>query len=1075
MLYLLLEQPIWFAFVILLVVIIIVYNKVSQRLARLSREVDQLQLKLSQYEYHRAAQDVQPATTSLNSLAASQHSVKFTPVFTPLLVPPFLPSFLASVMEETLTLNQTSTPEDKAPFEQWLTSTLPSPSSDPSGDSQSAPTMDSPTESITPQSTQQPTPVTNPPMEPDERSLPIVTSLFKSVQNWFMGGNLVVRVGVIVLLIGVVLLLRLLSEYIEIPIGLKLGGIVIAGLALAGLGLKLAKKRFAYGITLQGTGLSIAYLTTFFAYDVYRVIPSLPSFAALAILSAVTIGLAVRQNAFPLALLAFSGGFFAPLLTSTETGSLVMLFSYYLLLNVAIAITAHYRTWKVLNLLGAGVTFGLAYYWGLTENLSAELQSQRWALVLITALHWVLYLFIVIRYAQQIIAYNSKSAAPTVSSQASHLPAAQLNHSLYVFPIDIGLLFSVPLLAFGIFNVLLDGITHALTLTSALFATIYLVLSWLFIRRSQQYALVTEGMLALGLGFLALTVPLAMDAEWIAMGWAIQGLALVWFGRRSLRAWSVWLGVLLQLIGVVILLPDLVINLDSTLTELPTLALSLSALSALASMFILRASNSPIVLSQDLEQSDPASDPASEPALATNELPKLARALGVSQHAAQQRLTSINSQSAAFKSLWQSPVLITLLTFITACWSLFVLSLNLEQWLELWFKDGHLATSMLIAMATLGCLIGYWLIDRLYHWPEIRKFSHAPLLLFYFMLVIQLPQHVEFHQQWSALHWTIFIALIIGWLVVGQLWLKTWHSHRTLSRFDSATWLGTGVLVLAAAIHYGLPASHGVVTILIPVAVMLIGFWLSYRYYSAQVNTSYEATTSLFHSQSQPLYWFDWQTALLDCARVFVPLTLSWVVITNWYYDGEVWGLPYIPTINLYDLTLGLVLLYGFGLNYFNQSRSKALLPIAHQKEGYRNNTGNFLLIILGLIGFWVVSSMLIRTLHTYAGTPLWHRGAWDSEQVQTGLTILWTLLALVATIIASRHWLRALWFMGIGLLGLVVLKLVVVDLSQTEAIWRVVSFIGAGSLILLIGYLAPLPPEQKDEGDNSETVANED
>ena len=189
---------------------------------------------------------------------------------------------------------------------------------------------------------------------------------------------------------------------------------------------------------------------------------------------------------------------------------------------------------------------------------------------------------------------------------------------------------------------------------------------------------------------------------------------------------------------------------------------------------------------------------------------------------------------------------------------------------------------------------------------------------------------------------------------------------------------------------------------------------------------------------------------------------------------GGVWGLPYIPVISLYDITLGVILLYGFGLYYLNQHRSKTSLPIPHHSEGYRNNTGDFLLTVLGLIGFWVVSSILVRTLHAFVATPLWYQGAWDSEQVQTGLTIIWTLLALVATIIASRHWLRALWFMGIGLLGLVVLKLVVVDLSQTEAIWRVVSFIGAGSLILLIGYLAPLPPEQKDEAENTEAVANE-
>ncbi|MFP3353590.1 hypothetical protein R0K04_19645, partial [Pseudoalteromonas sp. SIMBA_153] len=76
------------------------------------------------------------------------------------------------------------------------------------------------------------------PIEPDERSLPIVTSLIHSIKNWFLGGNLVVRVGVLVLLVGVVLLLRLLSEYIEISIATKLIAVGVTGLALAALGLK---------------------------------------------------------------------------------------------------------------------------------------------------------------------------------------------------------------------------------------------------------------------------------------------------------------------------------------------------------------------------------------------------------------------------------------------------------------------------------------------------------------------------------------------------------------------------------------------------------------------------------------------------------------------------------------------------------------------------------------------------------------------------------------------------------------------------------------------------------------------
>ncbi|MCG3862324.1 DUF2339 domain-containing protein, partial [Psychrobacter sp. Ps5] len=385
-------------------------------------------------------------------------------------------------------------------------------------------------------------------IEPDERSLPIVTSLIHSMQNWFFGGNLVVRVGVLVLLVGVVLLLRLLSDYIEIPITIKLIGIGIIGLALAALGLKLAKNRFAYGITLQGAGLAIAYLTTFFAYSVYHVLASVPSFIGLGLLSAITIALAVRQNAFPLALLALSGGFFAPILTSSDIGNLVTLFSYYLLLNVTIAVIAHYRTWKMLNMLGVMVTFGLAYYWGITENLSAIIEAQRWTLVLLVALHVLLYLFVVIRYAQQIIAYNTLNEAnfahPDTVKHPNDVNKIHWGNYSYIFPIDTGLLFSVPILAFGLFAALLDAIPNGLTFTSAILAAIYLGIGWVFVQRSQRYALITEGMLALGFGFLALVIPLALNAEWIAFGWSVQGLALVWFGRRSLRAWSVLFGLL---------------------------------------------------------------------------------------------------------------------------------------------------------------------------------------------------------------------------------------------------------------------------------------------------------------------------------------------------------------------------------------------------------------------------------------------------------------------------------------------------------------------------------------------------
>ncbi|MGP5221519.1 DUF2339 domain-containing protein [Psychrobacter celer] len=1012
MLYLLMNPLGWLAFTILFIIASVLYISIHSQIQQLRREMAALQAELKQYK------DSIDAASNAHSEPSSQDTEHQQTTSQP------------PVLSERPELPESA----NRPLSELPTPPLPAASSLSTENRQATATI-----------------------EPDERSLPIVTSLIYSIKSWFFGGNLVVRVGVIVLLIGVVLLLRLLSDYIEIPITIKLIGIGLMGLGLAALGIQLAKNRFAYGITLQGAGLATAYLTVFFAYSVYQVLASVPSFIGLGLLSAVTIGLAVRQNALPLALLALSGGFFAPVLTGEDTGSLVALFSYYLLLNITVAVIAHYRTWKMLNLLGVLVTFGLAYYWGATNNLSATIEAQRWTLVLLVTLHVLLYLFVVIRYAQHIIAYNTLNetdiAQMTVDSIYGTNPstdASTNNHTknsannTYVFPIDTGLLFSVPILAFGLFAALLDAIPHALTLTSAVLAVIYLGIGWIFVQRSQRYALITEGMLALGFGFLALVIPLALDAEWIAFGWSVQGLALVWFGRRSLRAWSVLFGLGLQLLSIAMLMITVVF----TIKDYPTLALTISALSYLAAMFVLRASNAPM-------------DDTNSQRHADQTLVKYANTLGIGELATKQWLASINSQSMAFNLMWHSPRLSRFLTFTAVVWLLYVLVINLDQWLANW----HIATTALLGLAALTSLVLYYAVNQYRSWLEIRQFFHGLLLLLYATLLFQLPQRYEFYYQWSTFHWSIFIALLIGGLVIGQLWLKTWHKAAELTRFDSASWLGAGIIVLAEAMHYGLPDSKGVMTVLVPVAFMLAGLWWTQRhamakYHDEQSNTHSKAATSAF-----PLAWFDWSQALLDSAKIFVPITLGWALFTNFTYDGVIWALPYFPLFNLYDLTLWLVVFYALGVYLLRQPRgsgSRNLLKAIPKND--------MLLIVLALIGLWIGSSMLVRTLHAFIGTPLWTGsvygvtgGAWNSEQVQTGLTILWTLIALVATISASRYGQRTLWFMGIGLLGAVVLKLVLVDLSQTEAIWRVISFLGAGSLILVIGYLAPLPPARKD------------
>ena len=61
--------------------------------------------------------------------------------------------------------------------------------------------------------------------------------------------------------------------------------------------------------------------------------------------------------------------------------------------------------------------------------------------------------------------------------------------------------------------------------------------------------------------------------------------------------------------------------------------------------------------------------------------------------------------------------------------------------------------------------------------------------------------------------------------------------------------------------------------------------------------------------------------------------------------------------------------------------------------------------------------------------------------------------------LVATRRAMRPLWMVGAFLLAVVVVKLFVLDLGSLSGLPRIVAFLGVGVLLLLIGYLAPLPP----------------
>lgn len=171
-----------------------------------------------------------------------------------------------------------------------------------------------------------------------------------------------------------------------------------------------------------------------------------------------------------------------------------------------------------------------------------------------------------------------------------------------------------------------------------------------------------------------------------------------------------------------------------------------------------------------------------------------------------------------------------------------------------------------------------------------------------------------------------------------------------------------------------------------------------------------------------------------------------WTLAANAFSTGAARPLAHVPLLNPLDIGVGFALL-GVWMWLRSPATQRAFAAQRWLTPG-----------ALGGAGFVWLNAMLIRAFHHYGGVPYrWH--AWvRSLPVHTGITLLWTATALALMWFAARRAQRAPWIVGAVLLAAVVGKLVLVDLSGSGTVTRIVSFIGVGVLMLVIGYVAPLP-----------------
>ncbi|MDR1874628.1 MAG: DUF2339 domain-containing protein [Synergistaceae bacterium] len=105
------------------------------------------------------------------------------------------------------------------------------------------------------------------------------------------------------------------------------------------------------------------------------------------------------------------------------------------------------------------------------------------------------------------------------------------------------------------------------------------------------------------------------------------------------------------------------------------------------------------------------------------------------------------------------------------------------------------------------------------------------------------------------------------------------------------------------------------------------------------------------------------------------------------------------------------------------------------------------------------------RIFHFYGRIPFALSELWGNLVFQTTITFLWGLWSLGMMRAGSRnpeH--RRIWNVGAALLSCNILKLLLADLAGTGSLTRIVSFLGLGVLLIVIGVLTPLPARNEIE-----------
>jgi uncharacterized membrane protein len=321
------------------------------------------------------------------------------------------------------------------------------------------------------------------------------------------------RIGILAMLIGVAWFLKMAFDNHWIgPLGRVLIGL-LAGAALIVWSERFHKRGYAvFSYSLKAIGSGTLYLSLWAAFQLYGLMPASAAFAAMIAVTAFNGYIAWIQDSELLALYAIAGALSTPLLVSTGGNHEITLFSYLLILDLAVLVLVALRPWS--RLLFVSFVGTVIFIFGWWTSFYSQDQAVRTALFLGG-------FFILFSLAPRLIKITldpGESFQGWDSLASFVLPAANAAVGFFGF--------------YSLINPAADDWAGAWLAVA--FAAYYLLLM-----RLPEAGPLHAGVrvlsplhLTTAIVFLTIAIPLKTHGHWLTIGWLVEGAVLLWLSRR---------------------------------------------------------------------------------------------------------------------------------------------------------------------------------------------------------------------------------------------------------------------------------------------------------------------------------------------------------------------------------------------------------------------------------------------------------------------------------------------------------------------------------------------------------------